>query len=284
MHNGIPSPQLKANQMESSDVQCVSRPGRLCGKVALIIGAGSGIGECAARLFAKEGSRCAGGHKYRCSFASGFRYLPGTASRQGLPCRRHRRCKCQHARRSCDGRFRPTALPVQYSGGSLPQDSLVTDVPMDVWDKTMTLDVKGSILACRYAIPKIIESGGGNVVIMSSGAALRGSGKAHVYAAAKGAIVSLTRNLAGAYAKHGVRVNAICSGRVNTQRVRETYGIPGQPGNSHDAMQVDETIKTYPFWFGEPEDMANIALFLASDESRMITGASIPADGGRSAY
>ena len=170
------------------------------------------------------------------------------------------------------------------AGGSLPQDSLVTDVDLEVWDRTMELDLKGSILGCRHAIPHIISSGGGSVVLMSSGAALRGSGKAHIYASAKGAITSLVQNLAGAYARHGVRANAICCGRINTQRIRDTYGIPGQPGKYQDAMRVDETIKTYPFWFGEPEDVANIALFLASDESRMITGASIPADGGRSAY
>ena len=97
-------------------------------------------------------------------------------------------------------------------------------------------------------------------------------------------MVSLTRTMAGTYAKHNVRVNAICSGRVNTERIRRTYGIPGKPGRSEDALGVDEQVKTYPFWFGEPEDIANIALFLASDESRMITGAAIPADGGRSAY
>jgi NAD(P)-dependent dehydrogenase (short-subunit alcohol dehydrogenase family) len=119
---------------------------------------------------------------------------------------------------------------------------------------------------------------------MSSGAALRGSGKAHIYAAAKGAIVSLTKTLAGTYAKDNVRANAICAGRINTERVRQTYGIPGKPGSSHDAMRVDELIKEYPFWFGEPDDIAHIATFLASDESRMITGAAIPADGGRSSY
>jgi NAD(P)-dependent dehydrogenase (short-subunit alcohol dehydrogenase family) len=148
----------------------------------------------------------------------------------------------------------------------------------------MNLDGLGTVLCCRHAIPAIINAGGGTVVNMSSGAALRGSGKAHIYAAAKGAIVSLTRALAGTYACQNVRVNTICSGRVNTERIRRTYGIPGKPGASTDAMQVDEQIKTYPFWFGEPDDIANIALFLLSDESRMITGAAIPADGGRSAY
>ena len=71
---------------------------------------------------------------------------------------------------------------------------------------------------------------------------------------------------------------------MNTERVRSSYGIPGVPGSVPDPMRVDEQVREYPFWFGEPEDMAGIALFLASDESRMITGAAIPADGGRSAY
>jgi NAD(P)-dependent dehydrogenase (short-subunit alcohol dehydrogenase family) len=178
------------------------------------------------------------------------------------------------------------ALHVLFNcaGGSLPQDAPVHEVDLAVWDRTMTLDVRGTLLTCRHAIPHLIAAGGGTIVNMSSGAALRGSGKAHIYSAAKGALVSLTRVMAGTYAKHRIRVNAICAGRINTERIRRSYGIPGQPGSAADAMQVDEQIKVYPFWFGEPEDIAAIALFLASDESRMITGAAIPADGGRSAY
>ena len=80
------------------------------------------------------------------------------------------------------------------------------------------------------------------------------------------------------------RVALISGGRVNTERIRASYGIPGRPGNAPDLQRVDEQVKLYPYWFGEPIDIANIALFLASEESRMITGASIPADGGRSAY
>jgi len=259
--------------------------GRLNGKVALIIGAGTGIGECAAKMFAREGARVA---------LADIQFDAVTEVARSI-CPTGEIAKAYPVDVLDDDNVRSLADRVMNDfgaihclfhtpGGSLPEDSLVTEVPLDVWDKTMTLDVRGTVLACRHVIPKIIASGGGSVVLMSSGAALRGSGKAHIYAAAKGAIVSLTQNLAGAYAKFGVRANAICSGRVNTRRVRETYGIPGQPGSSHDAMRVDDTIKAYPFWYGEPEDMANIALFLASDESRMITGASIPAEGGRSAY
>jgi NAD(P)-dependent dehydrogenase (short-subunit alcohol dehydrogenase family) len=119
---------------------------------------------------------------------------------------------------------------------------------------------------------------------MSSGAGLRGSNPAHVYTAAKGAIVSLTRTLAGTYALRNVRVNCIAAGRINTERVRRTYGVPGRPGSAPDRQNVVEQLKTYPFWMGEPEDVASIVLFLSNDESRMITGTAIAADGGRSSY
>ena len=107
---------------------------------------------------------------------------------------------------------------------------------------------------------------------------------AHIYTAAKGAIVSLTRSLAGTFARDNVRVNCICAGRINTERIRASYGMPGKPGAAPDRQDATGQVKTYPFWVGEPEDIAAVALFLAADESRMITGAAIPADGGRSAY
>ena len=188
------------------------------------------------------------------------------------------------AARAAAAHFGNVHILFNCAGGSLPDDGPVTEVEPEVWERTMNLDVRGTMLACRHVIPLLIAAGGGSVVNMSSGSALRGSNSAHVYTAAKGAIVSLTRTLAGTYARYRVRANAICAGRVNTERVRTTYGLPGRPGSAHDPMRVDEQVLTYPFWLGEPEDIANIALFLAGEESRMITGASIPADGGRSAY
>mgnify|MGYP003349519632 CR=1 FL=1 len=98
------------------------------------------------------------------------------------------------------------------------------------------------------------------------------------------AAVPLTRALAGAYAKNNVRVNAICAGRILTERITSNYGTPDKPGPIVDRQDAAGRSKDYPFWVGKPEDIANIALFLASEESRMITGATIPAEGGRSAY
>lgn len=260
-------------------------PGRLAGRVALVVGGGTGIGEASARRFAREGARVAvadlRGDAAR-AVAEAITAGGGEAVAIDLDVRDEASVASGVAR--VVDRFGALHTLLNSAGGSLPDDAPVTEVDLSVWDRTMGLDLRGTVLACRHAIPAIVAAGGGTVVNMSSGAALRGSGRAHVYAAAKGAIVSLTRNLAGTFARHHVRVNAICAGRINTERVRRTYGIPGQPGSAHDAMQVDEQIKTYPFWFGEPEDIAAIAAFLASDESRMITGAAIPADGGRSAY
>ncbi len=147
----------------------------------------------------------------------------------------------------------------------------------------MTVDLLGTINCCHHALPAIVRAGGGAVVNMSSGAALRGASPAHIYTAAKGGILSLTRALAGAHAKDNVRVNAICAGRILTERILSRFGTPDAPKPTED-QQADERVKEYPFWVGRPEDIASIALFLASDESRMITGAAIPADGGRSAY
>lgn len=260
-------------------------PGRLAGRVALVIGAGTGIGEASARRFAREGARVAVADLREDAarrVAESIVAAGGEALAVTLDVREDASVAAGVAR--VLGHFGALHTLMNSAGGSLPEDAPVTEVDLAVWDRTMGLDLRGTVLACRHAIPAIVAAGGGTVVNMSSGAALRGSGKAHIYAAAKGAVVSLTRNLAGSFAKHGVRVNAICAGRVNTERVRRTYGIPGRPGAAHDAMQVDEQIRTYPYWFGEPEDIAAIAAFLASDESRMITGAAIPADGGRSAY
>ncbi len=260
-------------------------PGRLSGKVALIVGAGDGIGEAAALMFAREGARVA---------VADINAKQGEAVAAAIAAHGGDAAFFQVDVTSDDSvkgmvsvvieRFRQLDILFNCVGGSLPADATVTEVDLAVWDHTMTLDVRGTILCCRHALPAIIASGGGAVVNMSSGAALRGTGRAHIYTAAKGAIVSLTRVLAGTYAAQNVRVNAICAGRVNTARIRESYGIPGQPGQSPDSMNVDELVKTYPYWFGEPEDVANIALFLASDESRLITGVSIPANGGRSEY
>jgi NAD(P)-dependent dehydrogenase (short-subunit alcohol dehydrogenase family) len=254
-------------------------------RVAFIAGGAVGIGAASALAMAREGARIVIADIDEAKGQAAARAVQeqgGEAEFVKVDVRDDDSVRAAAA--SGAARFGRIDALVNCAGGSLPADSLVTEVELAVWDRTMTLDVKGTILVCRHVIPRLIAAGGGTVVNMSSGAALRGANPAHIYTAAKGAIVSLTRTLAGSYAKHNVRVNCICAGRINTERVRATYGMPGKPGSAPDRQNVTEQIKTYPFWMGEPEDIAAIVLFLASHESRMITGAAIAADGGRSAY
>jgi NAD(P)-dependent dehydrogenase (short-subunit alcohol dehydrogenase family) len=258
---------------------------RLAGKVALITGGGAGIGHAAALLFAREGAKVA---IAEINPERGERTAAEVKAAGGSALFMATDITVEEAVRRIVERtvadFGKLDILYNCAGGAVVEDDYVTDVDMKVWERTIGLDLKGTFLCCRHAVPAIIAAGGGAVVNMSSGAALRGASPAHVYTAAKGAILSLTRALAGRYARDGVRVNAICSGRVLTERITGTYGTLDTPGPLVDRQDPVGRAKEYPFWVGEPEDMANIALFLASDESRMITGATIAADGGRSAY
>lgn len=261
----------------------MSRP--LEGRIALITGAGSGIAKAAARIFAGQGARIViaeidrshGLATERMVKELGFEalFVETDVTNEAS------------AKRAVDTTIEHYGkLDVLYNcaGGSSTEDDFVTDVDMAEWNRTMSLNLLGPILMCRHGIPRIVEAGGGTVVNMSSGAALRGPSPSHIYTAAKGGIISLTRALAGAFATQNVRVNAICAGRILTERITTRYGTPAREGPVADRQDAAGRVKEYPFWVGPPEDIARIALFLASDESRMITGAAIPADGGRSAY
>ena len=258
---------------------------RLDGKVAFITGAGSGIARAAARIFAREGAKVVI-VEINPELGSATEQMVRKGSGEALFIETDvtREESVKRAVAQAVDRFGKLDVLYNCAGGSVPQDGHVTEVDLAVWSRTVTLDLFGPMLCCRHAIPEIIKAGGGAVINMSSGAALRGASPAHIYTAAKGGILSLTRALAGAFAKKNVRVNAICAGRILTERIIRKYGTLDKPGPVVDRQDAAGRVQEYPFWVGQPGDIANIALFLASDESRMITGATIPADGGRSAY
>jgi NAD(P)-dependent dehydrogenase (short-subunit alcohol dehydrogenase family) len=258
---------------------------RLEGKVALITGAGSGIAKAASRLFAGEGARVVIAEIDRDKGVATERMVHEAGGEALFV---HTDVTNEDSARGAVAatveRFGKLDVLYNCAGGSNAEDDFVTKVDLTEWQRTMSLNLLGPILMCRHGIPRMVAAGGGAVVNMSSGAALRGASPAHIYTAAKGGIVSLTRALAGAYVKHNIRVNAICAGRILTERITGRYGTPQNAGPVVDLQDAAGRVKEYPFWVGSPEDIARIALFLACDESRMITGAAIPADGGRSAY
>ncbi len=267
---------------------------RLANKVAFITGAGAGIARAAAKIFAREGARVVIA-EINPEWGRTTEQIVDDAGGEAFFVRTDVTSEdsVRAAIAAAVKRFGRINVLYNCAGGALSTDKHVTDVDLDaVWRQTMTLDLYGTMMCCRHGIPELIRAGGGTVVNMSSAAALRGAAPEHVYTAAKGGILSLTRALAGAYVKQGVRANAICAGRILTEKNLKRYGLPGEPGYGKpgepgriaDPQDAATRIKEYPLWVGKPEDIANIALFLASDESRMITGATIPADGGRSAY
>jgi NAD(P)-dependent dehydrogenase (short-subunit alcohol dehydrogenase family) len=178
---------------------------------------------------------------------------------------------------------------INCAGGSLASDASVTDVDMSVWDHTINLDLKGPFLCCRIGVPYLQQAGGGSIVNFTSVVALKGAFAGHVYTAAKGGIISLTQALAGRYWRDGIRANAIAPGIVLSERVGSRMQVdsadtPEQQITS--AMQLESRLvdHRHPFGYGMPEDIANVALFLASDESRMVNSAVIPAEGGAAHY
>ncbi|WP_338665626.1 SDR family oxidoreductase [Pararoseomonas sp. SCSIO 73927] len=257
----------------------------LSGKVVLISGGGGGIGSAAARAFAAAGAAVAVADRLKESAeaaAKSVRQAGGEALALETDVTSDESVAAAVA--GTLSRFGRLDVLYNTAGGTDPADGPVTEVPLEVFDRTINLDLRGTFLCCRHAIPAIIRAGGGAVINMSSGAALRGASPFHVYGAAKGAILSLTRALAGHYAKQGVRVNAIASGRVQTARILRDWGTLDPADEGRDPQNPAARLREYPFWVGDPEHIAATAVFLASDAARMITGTTIPADGGRSAY
>lgn len=253
--------------------------GRLDGKVAVITGAGSGIARAAAQIFTREGAQVVVaeinpelGAAAALEAGNDAVFIPTDVTDED---------SVDATMAQAVEHFGALHILFNCAGGSVLEDKSVTDVDMEVWERTIPLDLKGPFLCCRYGIPRVIASGGGAVINVSSVVALRGNHPAHVYASAKGGLISLTRSLAGSYSKDGVRANVICPGLIKTDRVTSRYLAQKPSENREDTIS---TFQSYPFGVGEPEDIANIALFLASDESRMINGAVIPAEGGISAY
>jgi NAD(P)-dependent dehydrogenase (short-subunit alcohol dehydrogenase family) len=248
---------------------------RLADKVAIITGAGSGMGRVAAQMFAAEGAKvvvaefdaAAGSETVDLVKASG-----GEASfvRADVSNETDARAMVAHT----VDRF--GRLDVLYNNaGVMPEeDHSVIDTDVSTWDRVMAINVRGVFLACKYAIPRMVEQGSGSVINISSFVALLGcSVPQDAYTASKGAVLSMTRSLAVQFGPEGVRSNAICPGPVETPMLMEWLL------KDEEARKV-RLARNPTGRFGKPEEIVNVAVYLASDESRWTNGAHFVIDGG----
>ena len=247
---------------------------RLAGKVALITGAGMGMGREASRLFAEEGARVVVCDIDRAA-AEETVSLVARAGGEAIAAIGDVAVEDHVARMVAEGARRFGALHVLYNNAGVlwkDRDRSVLETDGAWWDRVVGINLKSVFWVTKHGIPHLQAAGGGSIILIGSVSALAGFTRAQdAYTAAKGALISLNKSLAIQFAKDGIRSNIIHPGIVET---------PLQAPYLTDALR-DEFKTAIPLGrIGQPRDIANAALFLASDESAFMTGAEMIVDGG----
>ncbi len=247
---------------------------QLQGKVALITGAGSGIGLEAALLFAAEGA----------SVVVVDVNDPAAQETVARITQRGGRAVSVHAdvSRSADGAnmvrvaeqsFGKLDILFNNAGIMHAQDDDAVNTDEDVWDQTLAVNLKGVFLGCKHGIPALRRAGGGSIINTASFVALLGAATPQLaYTASKGGVVALTRELAVVHAREHIRVNALCPGPLRTELLMKVLNTEEKKKRRLVHIPMGR--------FGEAGEMARVALFLASDASSFVTGATLMADGG----
>jgi NAD(P)-dependent dehydrogenase (short-subunit alcohol dehydrogenase family) len=247
---------------------------RLASKVALITGAGNGMGRAAAVLFSAEGARVVvadyaedGG----VATVEMVRQAGGDAIFVQVDV-----SDDTQVRDLVDATMRAYgALHVLYNtAGIFPaDDGSVTETPETTWDRVIDVNLKGVWLGCKHGVPAMLDSGGGSVINVASFVAFMGAATPQIaYTASKGGVLALTRELAVDYARRNIRANALCPGPIDTPMLAELMSDPDWAIRRLAHIPMGRP--------GRPEELAKAALFLASDDSSFMTGAALVVDGG----
>jgi NAD(P)-dependent dehydrogenase (short-subunit alcohol dehydrogenase family) len=248
---------------------------RIAGKVCIVTGAGSGIGRATAIRFAEEGARVTCVDVNESSVREVAAGIGGSAIAVGADV-----SDAQQVKAYTDATVeRWGRLDVVFNNAGVNLPGIFHEASDEVVDRTLAVNVKGPIYGCRYAIPHMLRGGGGSLINTTSVNGLVAEPFLAIYATSKGAIVMLTKGIALDYAKQGIRCNAIAPGWVDTPINYAHAELLG------GLKEVYATIDSFqPIGRpGEPREIANVALFLASDESSFVTGSVIVADGGMTA-
>jgi NAD(P)-dependent dehydrogenase (short-subunit alcohol dehydrogenase family) len=239
---------------------------RLDGKVCVITGAASGIGAETAALFRSEGAKVVGVDLRDDSPEVDLALACDVADESSVR-------SMYAAARSEFGRI---DVLFNNAGISPNDDVSVLETSLEAWQRVQDVNLKSVFLCCKHGIPHLLESGGGSVINTASFVAVMGAATSQIsYTASKGAVLSLSRELGVEFGRAGVRVNALCPGPVNTPLLQELF--------AKDPVKAQRRLVHLPMGrFAEAREIANAALFLASDESSYITASTFLVDGGLS--
>ncbi|MFC1916065.1 SDR family NAD(P)-dependent oxidoreductase [Chloroflexota bacterium] len=248
---------------------------RLKDKVCIITGAGLGIGRVASLLFTKEGGKVVVADINAKDGEETVKMVKAAGGEAAfVPVDVTKAAEVEKMVKFAVEKYgRINAL--YNSAGICPadQDCLVADLSEDIWDKVIDVNLKGTFLCCKYTVPELIKSGGGSIINVSSVAGLVAS-EFTAYGASKGGVISLTKSVGRGYANRNIRANVIVPGPVETGMVEKVR-------HSQIAKPWQYPYKKIPLGRqGKPEEIAYLALYLASDESAWVTGSVISIDGG----
>jgi NAD(P)-dependent dehydrogenase (short-subunit alcohol dehydrogenase family) len=239
--------------------------GRLDGKVCVITGAAGGIGAETARLFMEEGAKVAG-----------VDVAGGSEGHLDLECDVTNPSDVESMFARAREELGRIDVLFNNAGISPADDRSVLETDLDVWQRVQDVNLKSVFLCCKYGIPHLLDAGGGSVINTASFVALLGAATSQIsYTASKGGVLALSRELGVELARRGVRVNALCPGPINTPLLQELYAKdPGQAARRLVHVPMGR--------FAEPREIAQGALFLASDDSSYVTASTFLVDGGLS--
>jgi NAD(P)-dependent dehydrogenase (short-subunit alcohol dehydrogenase family) len=248
--------------------------GRLHGKVCVITGAGGGMGREAALLFCAEGARVCVADVDR---DAAERTAADAGDAFGLRVDVAEEASVRAMYDETAERYGGIDVLYNNAGISPADDASILETELEAWERVQAVNTRGVYLCCKHGIPHLLGRGGGSVINVASFVALVGAATSQIsYTASKGAVLSLTRELGVQFARQGVRVNALCPGPVETPLLLRIFG--------DDPAAYERRRVHLPMGrLAKPREIVNAALFLASDESSYVSGATFVVDGGLTA-
>jgi meso-butanediol dehydrogenase/(S,S)-butanediol dehydrogenase/diacetyl reductase len=247
---------------------------RLEGKVAIVTGAGAGNGRAIARAFAQEGARVVIGDVDEASAQESAALIGERAV--ALRADVSTALDCRRLVESAVERF--GALHILVNNAGIWRSGTVEETSEEDWDALMAVNVKGVFLCSKFAVPAIAAAGGGSIIHLCSLAGIAATAGSVLYTASKHAVAGMTKAMALDHARQGIRVNALCPGLIDTALAQAIYAMAG-PGREQE-MKGRYARATPLGRVGQPEDVAKIAVHLASDEAAWVTGMLYSVDGG----